>query len=88
MSHLDDNFLTWFAGVRLACVVITGSLLLLYFFSSCSRSGFNINAYMDLNLDQCWILVLLFLCLLYNEPWFEFRKSDPTTRLAVLAEIP
>lgn len=80
--------LLWFAGVRLACVIVTGCLILLYFLTSCSRSGFNVNAYMDLNLDQCWVLILLFLCVLYNEPFFELRRNNPSTSLAILAEIP
>ena len=88
LSHLNDSMLLWFAGVRLVCVVVTVSLILLYFLTSCKRSGFNINAFMELNLDQCWVLILLFLCTLYNEPFFELRRNNPSTSLAVLAEIP
>ena len=51
MSHLDDSFLLWFAGVRLVCVFISCGMILLYFLTSCKRDGFNINAYMLLNFN-------------------------------------
>ena len=88
MSHLDDDFLTWFAGVRLFCIIVTVCTVLLYFITSCSRSGINVDAYSQLNLNQCCIVVLLFLCILYNEPLFEFRKYNPSTELAIIGEVP
>ena len=46
------------------------------------------NAYTELNLNQCWILILLVLCALYDEPLFELRRSNPSVALAVVAEVP
>ena len=89
VSHLNDHFLTWFAEVRVACAVVTGLAILLYFVTSCSKSGFKINIHMEqLNLNQCCILVLLFLCLLYDEPLFELRMKNPSVALAVVSEVP
>ena len=88
VSHLNDKFLTWFAGVRIACIVVTSCVIFLYLLASCSRSGLNMNAYTELNLNQCWILILLILCALYDEPLFELRRSNPSVALAVVAEVP
>ena len=91
LSHLNDDFMNWYAMTRLFCLLICTSLILLYFINinSCSlRKGFNPLACLTFNLDQYWIISLLFLCCLYNEPLFELRRKSPSIILAVIVEIP
>lgn len=88
MSHLDDSFLSWFAVVRMICVIVTACMGMLYFVMKCSTDGFNSKSYTQLNLNQVCIIFLLILCALYDEPFFELRRNSPSESLAVLAEIP
>jgi len=88
LSHLNDKFLSWLAIVRMACLIVTSLLILTYLISSCSREGFSRMAFLSLNLDQYWVLSLLIMCAIYDEPLFELRRNKPSETLAVLSEIP
>ncbi len=91
LSHLNDDFMNWYAMTRTFCLLVCAALILLYFINinSCSlKKGFNPLACLTFNIDQYWIISLLFLCCLYNEPLFELRRKSPSIVLAVLSEIP
>jgi hypothetical protein len=51
MSHLSDDFMSWYAVTRIICLVISASFIFLYFVSSCSLRGFNALACVTFNLD-------------------------------------
>jgi hypothetical protein len=88
ISHLNDDFMSWLARVRISCLIITGLMILIYFFSSCGREGFSRMACLTFNLDQYWVISLLFMCAIFDEPLFELRRNRPSETLAVLSEIP
>ena len=88
LSHDNDAFLSWLASVRLICLLISAAIALLYFVTSCSCSGLNTTACLTLNPEQYWVLSLLFLCALFDEPLFELRRNNPGLHKSVIAEIP
>lgn len=88
LSHVNDHLMTWFATIRLICLLISVFMMVLYFVSRCSRDGINEDALDTLNVDQYWVLALLFLCAIYDEPLFEFRRNNPSLLLSMLSEVP
>lgn len=45
LSYLNDEYLAWYATVRLFCLILTSAFLLVYFFTSCSCKGINVHAF-------------------------------------------
>lgn len=88
ISHLNDSFLSWFAIVRLSCLLITAIVAILYFIRQCSRRAFKRFAVIEFSFEQHWVIVLLLLCITYDEPFFEFRRTQPSIALAILGELP
>ncbi len=88
LSHLNDDFLGWMAIVRIVCLVVTSFMILLYFVANCTRQKADCKQFFSFNLDQFWVLSLLIMCAIYNEPLFELRRNHPSVALTVLSEIP
>lgn len=88
LSHDNDQVLTWMAVVRLVCLIATGWRIMMYFVMNISRHGCKVTTIVAFNLEQYWILCLLFVCALYDEPFFEYRRNNPSIGLAVFSEIP
>ena len=51
LSHPHDGFLSWFAGVRLICLLTNCAFILLYFATRCSIKGLNPLAWLSLTFD-------------------------------------
>ena len=85
---MNDSFLGWFAAVRLICLLISAGIMLLYFVKTCSWRDAKRFAILQFSFDQYWVLALLLMCTIYDEPLFEFRRTKPSIALAVLSEIP
>ena len=88
MSHLNDRYLAWFAIVRLSCLFVTAVIMALYFLRTCRKSDIQRFISVKFNFEQNWVIMLLFICIFYDEPFFEYRRSRPSIVLAVISEIP
>ena len=88
MSHWNNDFITYFTSIRLFCLLVTGTVIVFFFISSCNSQGIAMQAFNDFNFEQVCVLILLFLCAFFNDPFFELRRFSPSVTLAVLAEIP
>ena len=90
LSHLNDGFLAWMAIIRMMCLVVTSFMILMFFVANCTRplQSPNCKQFFSFTMDQFWVLSLLILCAIYDEPLFELRRNHPSVALSVLSEIP
>ena len=88
LSYVNDDMLSWLAVVRTICLLVTAAILISYLLTSISWDGCSPTVFLTLNLDQWWVTGLLIACAMYDEPFFEFRRSSPSVFLAVFGEVP